>query len=152
MDTDTHTRILEGGCCCGRVHLAFTTATPPQAFRPRACDCSFCSARGIRYVSDPHGSLLIEADRPDTLREHRQGSRLAQFLLCRHCDQLIAVVFADGDRRYGTLNADCLHDRTLFPAPDTVSPGGIAAPEDRVRRWTALWTPQVELRFPRAAS
>jgi len=47
--------VLKGGCHCGKVRVELTTSIRPGDFRPRACDCSFCTKHGAAYVSDPAG-------------------------------------------------------------------------------------------------
>ena len=44
-------RMLEGGCHCGAITLAFSTARVPADTAPRACDCSFCRAHGAAFVT-----------------------------------------------------------------------------------------------------
>ena len=73
--------MLEGGCHCGAITLAFSTARVPADTAPRACDCSFCRAHGAAWVSDAAAQLVLHAHRPDRVRRYRQGSLAAQFLL-----------------------------------------------------------------------
>lgn len=134
---------LPGGCHCGRIGVAFETATLPADLHPRACDCRFCTKHGAAYVSDPEGRLRIEVTGTDILGEYRQGSGSARFLLCRCCGVLVAVLFDDGPGRYGAVNARCFED-VVFGAPRTVSPQTLSG-DDKRGRWTTLWTPLVEL-------
>lgn len=104
---------------------------------PRACDCSFCRKHGASWVSDPEGSLRIEAHAADDLRRYRQGSETADMLFCAHCGVLMAVVFAHADGLFGALNAGCLDDAALA-APVVVSPQRLSAAE-KSERWRRLW-------------
>ena len=134
-------RILKGGCHCGKVRLELSTSIRPEEFHPRACDCSFCTKHGAAYVSDPGGKLRVVG--AETLAEYRQGSGTARMLLCRACGVLVAAVFEDGGRLYGTVNAKCL-EGVDFGAPETVSPRTLGVEEKR-GRWARLWTPDVEI-------
>ena len=139
-------RLLKGTCHCGKVEIEFRTAMSPVEFTPRACDCSFCSKHGASYISDPDGSISIQAKGRDTISEYRQGSESARFLVCRWCGVLTAVVF-DGDAgsRYGAVNSRCIEDGVVFGAPQVVSPQKLSGEEKR-RRWAKLWTPSVKLK------
>ena len=148
-------RTLGGGCHCGAVRIALTTALDPAATAPRACDCSFCVRHGAAYVSDPSGQLVVEAA-DGALREYRQGSGTARFLLCAHCGVLVAVVFEHDGRRYGAANATSLDARGEFAPVVPASPQQLGR-DDKVARWLRLWVPDVDLRTdatfaPRRAS
>lgn len=133
--------VLKGGCHCGKVRVELTTSIRPADFRPRACDCSFCAKHGAAYVSDPDGRLRVTGS--EMLAEYRQGSGTARMLLCRACGVLVAAVFEEGGRRYGTVNSKCL-EGVAFGAPQTVSPQTLGA-GDKKARWARLWTPDVEI-------
>lgn len=138
-------RLLRGGCHCGKVKIEFETAISPADFTPRVCDCSFCLKHGASYISDPDGSLSIEAKGLDTISEYRQGSESARFLVCRCCGVLVAVVFDDDAGCYGAVNSRCIEDGVVFGALQVVSPQKLGGEEKR-RRWAKLWTPRVKLK------
>lgn len=140
----TGTHAFGGGCHCGKVRVEFETAISAADFHPRACDCTFCIKHGAAYISDPEGRLSIDVQGPDVLGEYRQGSGSARFLLCRNCGVLVAVVFADVAGSYGAVNSRCIDGDVGFGPPQSVSPQQLSAGEKR-GRWTALWTPRVEL-------
>ena len=133
-----------GQCQCGKLRLTFETALPNEQLIPRACDCDFCRQRGAAYVSDPLGRLVIEADAQASLQTVRQGSETADFIQCRHCGDVVAVVFDDGSTRYGTLNANCLAVRTLLPAAQSASPKLLSV-EEKMQRWKKLWVSGVKI-------
>ena len=101
---------------------------------------------GAAYLSDPDGTLRVEAHGADSLGEYRQGSESARFLLCRSCGVLVAVIFDDGASQYGTVNSRCMDDALAFGEPQTVSPQKLAR-EAKQKRWAKLWTPLVEIRI-----
>ena len=132
-----------GGCHCGAVRWHFDTGQALAAFTPRACDCDYCTRHGAAWVSDPAGRLRIRAA-TGKLQRYRQGSGQAEFLSCRDCGVLVAVVMHDGDGRLlGAANRNAFDARAEFGEPAVVSPQQLA-PEAKLARWTRLWTP-VEL-------
>jgi len=145
----TPLRTLLGGCHCGRLQVAYTTAQDPAGVHPRACDCTFCRKHGAAYVSDPAGRLAVAEREPGALRRYRQGSDTADFLLCGHCGVLVTVTVAHGGRVYGAVNAGCLDGDDagaggIFAGRVPASPQSLGR-EERLARWTALWVPDVTI-------
>jgi hypothetical protein len=135
MDQTKHA----GRCHCGALRWTFTTAKPLRALVPRACDCDFCTRHGAAWVSDPEGQLRILA-RDGMLHRYRQGSGQAEFLLCRECGVLVAVI-AHGDGGWiGAANRNAFDARADFVEATSVSPR-MLAPEVKLARWTQVWTP-----------
>jgi hypothetical protein len=135
---------LEGGCHCGAISLAFSTSLIPGTTAPRACDCGFCRAHGVAWVSDAAAQLVIHAHRPDRLRRYRQGSQAAQFLLCGDCGVLVAVAFEEDDRTYAAVNVRCLDARDAFAPAVDASPQTLT-PDEKVERWRRLWVRDVSI-------
>lgn len=141
---DTTRRTLRGGCHCGAVRIALATTLEPATTAPRACDCSFCRMHGAGWISDPAGQLEVVA--PDgALREYRQGSGIARFLLCTQCGVLVAAVFGHEGRTYGVANAASLDGRDAFAPPVPASPQQLGR-DEKIARWLRLWVPDVALR------
>ncbi len=128
---------MTGGCHCGAITIELDTALAAAQLNPRACDCSFCEKHGAAYISDPDGRLAIAGS---GIREYRQGSENARFLLCGQCGVLVAVVFDAETGRYGAVNARCID--AAFGPPRAVSPQKLD-PDEKKRRWVELWTPCV---------
>jgi len=138
--------MLEGNCHCGNLRLEFETRLRIAATSPRACDCSFCQAHAAAWVSDPDGALVVTASDADALGRYRQGSESAEFLFCRHCGVLLAVVFATDEGMRGAANARCLAEASEFAPTQTVSPQQLP-PEERRERWRRLWSSvRIEIR------
>lgn len=140
---------LHGACHCGKLGLRFETAIDCRSFNPRACDCSFCRKHGAAYISDANGRLIIDVGDPSALHAYRQGSENAQFILCRHCGVLLAVVYEAEDTTYGAVNSGCLEERQSLGAAQVASPQ-LLSPEEKVLRWSSLWTPDVVFRVSEA--
>jgi hypothetical protein len=111
-----------------------------QALTPRACDCDFCMRHRAAWVSDPEGQLRIHA-RSALLQRYRQGSGQAEFLLCRECGVLVAVVARSADGSLiGAANRNAFDGRAAFTDEKSVSPRLLAA-EVKLARWSQLWMP-----------
>ncbi|MBW3550359.1 MAG: aldehyde-activating protein [Proteobacteria bacterium] len=134
---------LRGSCHCAAVRLFFASPAPALSLNPRACDCSFCRKHGASWLSDPHGTLRIEADSPAPAL-YRQGTGTAQFVTCSRCGVLVAVLYKHQGITYGAANASCLDDPPALGPPLPVSPQTLSA-EEKAGRWQQLWVPQVEL-------
>jgi hypothetical protein len=137
---------LTGSCHCQRLQLALHGSIDATGTSPRACDCSFCQAHAAAWASDPDGELVVTASDADALGRYRQGSGSAEFLFCRHCGVLLAVVFATDEGMRGAVNVRGLARAGEFAPAQTVSPQQLP-PEERRARWTRLWTPvRIEVR------
>jgi hypothetical protein len=135
---------LTGSCHCGNISVSFITTRAPESFDPRACDCDFCLKHSAMYVSDPDGSLLIEAESGDRVGRYRQGSKTADFVFCRGCGILVAVTFERDGSTLGAVNARCLRDFERFGAPVSVSPQKLAR-DEKTARWETIWTKDVRI-------
>ena len=60
-----------------------------------------------RRNSGPDGELVVTASGADALGRYRQGIESAEFLFCRHCGVLLAVVFASDEGMRGAVNVRC---------------------------------------------
>jgi hypothetical protein len=135
---------VSGGCHCGGILVEFELSQPPVTYSPRACDCDFCRKHGAAYVSDPAGSLHIRIEADGTGRTYRQGSGMAELLLCGNCGVLIGALYRNDGRVYATINAKIVEGPTAFGAEQPVSPKKLAATE-KVTRWQDLWFANVVL-------
>ena len=130
----------EGGCHCRCLHWQITTTMVLSELVPRACDCDYCTRHRAAWVSDPGGHLRIHASGAG-LQRYRQGSGQAEFLLCRACGVLVAVILpSDDGRLFGAVNRNAFDQRDAFVAETVVSPQRLAAQAKR-ERWSQLWTP-----------
>ncbi|WP_159015372.1 GFA family protein [Cognatiluteimonas profundi] len=129
-----------GGCHCGALRLEFSSARPLRSFVARACDCDFCTRHRAAWVSDPAGQLRILADTTQ-LQRYRQGSAQAEFLLCRECGVLVAVMARAVDGRLlGAANRNAINDRMDLIEETIVSPR-LLAPDSKLARWSEVWMP-----------
>jgi hypothetical protein len=129
---------VNGGCHCGNILLSIELSRPPGEYNPRTCDCEFCRKHGASYVSDPHGALLIRVKDRNASRHYRQGSGLADFLLCGNCGVLAGVCYLSDGRLYGTANVRALDTGADFGPEQAVSPKKLSA-GGKVDRWLDNW-------------
>jgi hypothetical protein len=133
-----------GGCHCGNVRLDLQLANEPGTYHPRACDCAFCRKHGAAYVSDAQGALRIRISDERKSATYRQGSELAEMLLCTHCGVLIGALYRAEGRIYATVNVRTLEVAESFGVEQPVSPQKLS-PDAKVSRWKELWFSNVEL-------
>ena len=131
-------RAVQGGCYCGNVLLELELPHETAHYQPRVCDCGFCSKHGAAYLSDPQGSLRIRIDDMSCRGIFRQGTELAQMLLCTRCGVLLGALYRDDGRTYATVNVRALEGAVAFGTVLPVSPRQLPA-EEKVARWKSLW-------------
>ena len=131
----SHTLI--GGCCCGKVTLQLNLASEPERYNPRVCDCDFCCRYDAAYISDPNGNVVVRTEAMSNLNFSQQGTKLAEFLFCASCEQLLGVRW----NQCGSVNAQVLVDKELFGKNIPISPKMLSA-EQKVDRWEELWFPE----------
>jgi hypothetical protein len=119
-------------------------AREPGTYHPRACDCDFCRKHGAAYVSDPQGSLVVRIRDERNTAYYRQGSGLADFLFCRSCGVLAAVLYREDSRAYGAINAKIVEGGATFGAEQTSSPKALSDSQ-KTKRWQDLWFPKVTI-------
>jgi hypothetical protein len=135
---------LHGGCHCGNVTVQVQLTLPAASYRPRVCDCSFCRKHGAAYLSDPEGSLLLKVREAGKLGSYRQGSALAEMLVCRRCGVLLGALCRENDATYGVVNCRVLDAADEFGTEQSVSPQTLP-PEQKLQRWRQLWFARVTL-------
>lgn len=132
-----------GGCHCGALRWEFRSGKDLSALAPRACDCDFCRRHRAAWVSDADGRLRIRGS-DAVLQRYRQGSGQAEFLLCRNCGVMAAVIArTDDGRLLGAANRNAFDAQATFADESIVSPR-LLAPDAKLARWTQVWMP-VEL-------
>lgn len=117
--------------------LEVNLTSEPRRYNPRACDCSFCREYDAAYVSDAKGSVVIRTEIMSNIKFVQQGNKLAKFLFCATCEQLLGV----GWRQYGSVNARVLFDKASFGKEMAASPKQLNT-EQKIGRWEELWFPE----------
>jgi hypothetical protein len=135
---------LSGGCYCGNILLDLYLTQELASYHPRACDCGFCRKHGAAYISDAHGSLRIRIKDQRRSGTYRQGSELAEMLLCTECGVLVGALYRTEAQIYATVNAKVIEGAAGFGPEQTVSPKSLSSAA-KVSRWKELWFSSVEL-------
>ncbi len=141
---------VEGACHCGGTRVVLETSQAPAGMQLRACQCSFCTRRGTRMVSDPAGHAEIDIQGP-LPTPYRFGTGTADFLICPRCGVFVAAMIEEVGRAWVVLNtrglsmaefAESRCSSVDFDGEDT---------SDRMARRKARWTPAV-IRYNNAAN
>lgn len=132
------THDYDGQCDCGNITFVITLPRSLDTYAPRACDCIFCTSRGLAYLSDPAGNLELHSQVP--LIKLRQGSSQAEFLSCTNCGVVVAVVFPFEERLFGAVIAALIDQSQQLQKAVVVSPK-LLEPAEKIERWIKLWFP-----------
>lgn len=88
----------EGGCHCGAVRFRVEAPVPEKAL---ACNCSYCSARGLLLSFAPKEAFtLLQGE--ESLADYRFNTRRIEHRFCTACG---VQPFSFGAAPDGTINA-----------------------------------------------
>ncbi|KYG60576.1 hypothetical protein AZI85_11240 [Bdellovibrio bacteriovorus] len=132
--------MLQGSCHCKNIQLEAGMTASPETIQPRACDCDFCVKHHAAYVSDPQGSLKIKFRNEALVGFYKQGSETAEFLFCKNCGILTAVIHKASTGIYGAVNSRVLEAN--FADELSVSPKKLSK-DVKTQRWQEVWFPNV---------
>lgn len=130
----------DGRCHCGALRLSYESAIPPAETELRACQCSFCRRHGSRALSDPAGSVVIEAEAA-ALNRYRFGLGTADYLLCARCGVYLAAVMTEGEKAWSVVIVNALDDAARFSRPAVPMVYDAEDEDARRARRRARWTP-----------
>ena len=133
---------FEGGCHCGSIAVAFTTAQDPTDIDVRACQCSFCRKHNALVVSDPDGQIVVTVNEPSHLSLYAFGPKTAQFAVCRRCGVYVAAVTSHEPLR-AIVQVNALVDRARFTRPPRPMDFDGESRDQRIARRQSRWTPAV---------
>lgn len=131
---------LSGRCHCGNLSLTLHTTRTPAELGARACMCTFCRARRLRWTSDADGQVTIAVADPAELSRYRFGTGTADFLLCRRCGQVAAALTSDEPAPRAVLNVDVLGRADAFSDGGSRDFDAEDVEARRIRR-ARNWTP-----------
>lgn len=123
-------------CQCGKVVGKICLPKELAGYSPRECDCDFCTARGIKYLSDPEGVISIQSS--SKLLKLKQGSNQAEFLTCSSCKDVIAASLNEEGKIIGALNSSLLEMSEELGTTVVVSPK-LLSESEKVERWGGVW-------------
>ena len=128
----------QASCNCDRVKMSLTLPNPLRHYQPRACDCEFCTALNVAYLSDARGKLEVFSS--GSIQVIQQGSEQALFAQCRHCADVLFVSYGFETGTKGAINANLLVDKHQLANVIAVSPKALSSTE-KLERWLAVWMP-----------
>ena len=127
-----------GSCTCGSAHFEIDLSAAISAYFARACDCSFCTSKNARYLSDPKGGLKVRfSGTPDIIQ---QGSEQAEFLHCPQCGDLVCVICRMGRHSIGAINTSISPIFDDLTESVSTSPQLLSA-QEKIDRWQSVWFP-----------
>ncbi len=135
-----------GGCHCGNIALEIELTGRLASYSPRACDCDFCRKHAASYISDSDGKLEILVKSEANLSKYRQGSGIADCLICRVCGILVGVSYEEDGRVYAAINSNAVWNSADFGAETAVSPRTLND-QDKIQRWKSLWFSDVRIKM-----
>ncbi|WDE01681.1 aldehyde-activating protein [Thalassomonas actiniarum] len=123
-------------CSCGKVAIKISLPKNIEEYEPRACDCDFCMARSLSYLSDSNGQLKVYHS--SELEPFKQGSEQASFWQCSSCHDLVVVTCEIDNHTKGAINARMFEKQYNLKPAVSVSPKTLA-PEEKLNRWNTVW-------------
>jgi hypothetical protein len=130
--------IVKGGCHCGNISYVAEFSNELHSYTPRACDCKLCKSHGAAYASDKNGKLLITIKNEAEISRYRQGSRIADFIICKNCGVMTAVCYEENGCVYGTINIRSSEEYDLFSDGQEMRLTQLSDNE-RIKRWKDNW-------------
>ena len=138
-----------GGCHCGNISYVAEMQNEPSTYNPRSCDCKLCTSHGASYASDNSGTLIINIKNESEVSKYRQGSRIADFLICKNCGVLTNVIYKDNGNVFGSINVRSAIDFAKFGEGHVVHLARLGD-EERIKRWKEVWFSNVKIKHKTA--
>ena len=136
--------IIKGGCHCGNISYVAEITNEPSTYTPRACDCQLCTTHGASYIADKKGSLRIKIKNESELSKYRQGSKIADFLICKNCGVMVGVCYEEQGCIYGSVNTKSIQVSNNFGESKVISPKQLTDVE-RIKRWKDVWFSNIKI-------
>ena len=141
--------VVQGGCHCGNISYVAEFYEEPTGYVPRACNCKFCTSHGGSYASDRNGTLSIKIKNEGEVSKYRQGSRIADFIICRTCGIMTGVCYEENGHIYGSINVRSANEFKLFGESQEANLVGLSE-EVRVKHWKNFWFSRVQIEYESA--
>ena len=93
-----------GSCHCRNITFEAEMTKELSAYNPRSCDCRLCASHAASYVSDSKGILKINIKNFSKVNRYRQGSKIADFLICMNCGVMTNVIYEEEGILFGSIN------------------------------------------------
>ncbi len=88
------------------------------------------------------GRLCFYEEKAGSLGSYVQESTsgLARFLLCKHCDLVLGVVYEEGEELWDAVNVKALFEEMQLGETVVVSPKTLSD-QEKITRWKQVWIP-----------
>ena len=140
---------INGGCYCGNISYSAELENSPSSYKPRSCDCDFCTTHEASYISDSTGKLKLEIKGEKEISRFKQGSGIAEFLICKNCGVVVGAYYEEGEILYGAINSKSVREKIELGKNISVSPKNLNDSE-KVKRWKEIWFSNVEILYRNA--
>jgi hypothetical protein len=141
--------IVKGGCHCGNISYVAEFPKELHTYTPRACDCKLCKHHGAAYTSDKNGRLLIKIKNETEVSRYRQGSRIADFIICKNCGIMTGVCYEESGCVYGSINIRSSDEYGLFSDGQEMQLTQLSD-DDRIKRWKDKWFSGVVIEYEKS--
>ncbi|MES9821944.1 MAG: hypothetical protein ABW161_15825 [Candidatus Thiodiazotropha sp.] len=138
-----------GGCHCGNITFEAEMTKEPSAYNPRSCDCKLFTNHGASYASDNGGTLKIRIKNNSEVSKYRQGSKIADFLICKNCGVMTNVIYEEENVVFGSINVRATVNYKSF-GEGQVTHLTQLSDEERIERWKNIWFPDVNFEYENA--
>lgn len=143
--------LISGQCRCGNISLNLEWLPDPSRIPAWACTCSFCQAHKGVWTSSSSAKLQVQINNPTLLTRHTFGTRTADFLICKQCEDIPVVTSEIDGRLYAVVNV-----HTLRGIPPTLlkhfqSDFDGESVEERTNRRRQNWISNVTVTSPVSA-
>jgi hypothetical protein len=100
--------LITGQCQCGNISFNLEWLPDPTRIPAWACACSFCQAHKGVWTSSPSADLKVRISNLALLTRHTFGTRTAEFLICKQCEDIPLVTSEIDGRLYAVANIHAL--------------------------------------------
>ncbi|MEO7432764.1 MAG: hypothetical protein ABIR62_12245 [Dokdonella sp.] len=99
---------FQGGCHCGNISVILDWPTDATRIPARACDCSFCTAHGAVWTSDPAAKLVVRIRDAALVASYEFGTQTAEFRVCGRCGVVPLASCTIERARFAVVNVTAL--------------------------------------------
>jgi len=100
--------LISGQCQCGNISFNLEWLPDPPRIPAWACACSFCQTHKGVWTSLPSADLKVKIINNTQLTRHTFGTRTAEFLICKQCEDIPLVTSEIDGRLYAVVNVHAL--------------------------------------------
>lgn len=147
MTDDAAESSFTGACHCGGVRIRGTWPGDLADITKRRCGCSFCVKHGGAWTSHPEARMAVTIADADAVERYRFGTATADFLVCRTCGAVPAVLSDIDGRTFGIFNVNCLDLPAGTDLAEAATDFEGEATDDRLARRQRNWIPDVTVRI-----